>query len=75
MADASSYIINAAVEAALRKRDAELKNSQKQKGSNPLLDNYYTSNISSCKKQKTAIPPQANPKRSQAQDQREGQET
>lgn len=67
MVNASFHTINAIVELVLRKRNAKLKNLQKQKDSIFLLDNCYISNNSSCKKQKTAIAPQVNPKRFQNQ--------
>lgn len=55
MTDASSLTIISAVEAALRKRGAELKNLEKRKSEfNTLLVNHYVTNTSSCKKQKTA---------------------
>lgn len=54
MVDASSTTLAAAIDAALRKRDAEQKNSRKRKGMLPSSDSPLLSNALSCKKQKTS---------------------
>lgn len=58
MTDASSVTLAAAIDAVLQKRDAELKNSCKRKGTFSLLDDSISSisNLSSGKKQKTSPP-------------------